>query len=34
MKKIRILLAVLLTAALLSSVFFFTESEQPAEQSW
>ena len=34
MKKIRILLAVLLTAALLSSVFFFTEAEQPAEQSW
>lgn len=34
MKRIRILLAVLLTAALLSSVFFFTEAEQTAEQSW
>jgi len=34
MKKIRILLAVVLTAALLSSMFFFTEAEQAADANW
>lgn len=34
MKKIRILLAVLLCAALLSSVIFFSEAEQAATENW
>ena len=34
MKKIRILLALLLTAMLLSSLAFFTEAEQEQEGEW
>lgn len=34
MKKIRILLALLLTAVLLSSVFFLTEAEPSAQEGW
>lgn len=34
MKKVRILLAAVLAVALLSSVMFFTEAEQVAEENW